>query len=129
MNKMLSAAQAAKMEIAQLTSEEKNEALLAMAQALLDNADDILAAGGQVELGVERHDAEHFGNGDIEFGSNGFENFLRKVAVNILSMLQNGDEGPFGILLIRGQDIHQRSKVDSLIRAVARHVGILLILT
>ena len=44
MNKMLSAAQAAKMEIAQLTSAQKNEALLAMAQALLDNADNILSA-------------------------------------------------------------------------------------
>ena len=44
MNKMLSAAQAAKMEIAQLTSQQKNEALLAMGQALLDNAEAILAA-------------------------------------------------------------------------------------
>ena len=44
MNKMLRAAQAAKMEIAQLTSQQKNEALLAMAQALLDNAEAILAA-------------------------------------------------------------------------------------
>ena len=39
MNKMLTAAQAAKMEIAQLTTDQKNAALLAMAQALLDNAD------------------------------------------------------------------------------------------
>ena len=44
MNQMLAAAQAAKMEIAQLTTSEKNEALLAMAQALLDNTDAILAA-------------------------------------------------------------------------------------
>ena len=44
MKKMLNAAQAAKMEIAQLSTEEKNAALLAMAQALLDNADAILAA-------------------------------------------------------------------------------------
>ena len=44
MKTMLSAAQAAKMEIAQLTTEQKNAALLAMAQALLDNADHILAA-------------------------------------------------------------------------------------
>ena len=41
---MLTAAQAAKMEIAQLTTAQKNAALLAMAQALLDNADNILAA-------------------------------------------------------------------------------------
>ena len=47
MNKMLAAAQAAKMEIAQLTTEQKNAALLAMAQALLDNADAILAANAQ----------------------------------------------------------------------------------
>ena len=44
MKTMLSAAQAAKMVIAQLTTEQKNAALLAMAQALLDNADHILAA-------------------------------------------------------------------------------------
>ena len=44
MNEMLKAAQAAKMEIAQLSTKEKNDALLAMAQALLDNADAILAA-------------------------------------------------------------------------------------
>ena len=47
MNQMLSAAQAAKMEIAQLTTEQKNAALLAMAQALLDNADNILSANAQ----------------------------------------------------------------------------------
>ena len=41
---MLTAAQAAKMEIAQLTTAQKNAALLAMAQALLDNTDNILAA-------------------------------------------------------------------------------------
>ena len=44
MNNMLIAAQAAKMEIAQLTTKQKNEALLAMAQALIDNTDSILAA-------------------------------------------------------------------------------------
>ena len=44
MKKMLTAAQAAKMEIAQLTTEQKNAALLAMAKALLDNTDSILAA-------------------------------------------------------------------------------------
>jgi len=44
MNKMLTAAQAAKMEIAQLSTQRKDEALLAMAQALLDNAEAILAA-------------------------------------------------------------------------------------
>ena len=44
MNDMLKAAQAAKMEIAQLTTLQKNTALLAMAQALLDNTDEILAA-------------------------------------------------------------------------------------
>lgn len=44
MNDMLRAAQAAKMEIAQLTTAQKNDALLAMAQALLDNTDGILAA-------------------------------------------------------------------------------------
>ena len=47
MNKMLAAAQAAKMEIAQLTTEEKNAALIAMAQALLDNQDAILAANAK----------------------------------------------------------------------------------
>ena len=44
MNDMLRAAQAAKMEIAQLTTAQKNDALMAMAQALLDNADAILTA-------------------------------------------------------------------------------------
>ena len=44
MNDMLKAAKAAKMEIAQLTTQQKNQALLAMAQALLDNTDAILAA-------------------------------------------------------------------------------------
>ena len=44
MNKMLAAAQAAKMEIAQLTTQQKNAALLAMAQALIDNTEAILAA-------------------------------------------------------------------------------------
>ena len=47
MNKMLAAAQTAKIEIAQLTTEEKNAALLAMAQALLDNSDAILEANAQ----------------------------------------------------------------------------------
>ena len=47
MKTMLTAAQAAKMEIAQLTTEEKNAALLAMAQALLDNTREILAANAQ----------------------------------------------------------------------------------
>ena len=47
MNKMLTAAQAAKMEIAQLTTEQKDAALLAMAQALIDNADRILAANAR----------------------------------------------------------------------------------
>ena len=44
---MLTAAQAAKMEIAQLTTDQKNAALLAMAQALLDNQDLILEANAQ----------------------------------------------------------------------------------
>lgn len=44
---MLIAAQAAKMEIAQLTTDQKNAALLAMAQALLDNTDAILEANKQ----------------------------------------------------------------------------------
>ena len=44
MNEMLKAAQAAKMEIAQLTTQQKNQALLAMAQALLDSSDAILTA-------------------------------------------------------------------------------------
>ena len=44
MKEMLAAAQAAKMEIAQLSTEQKNAALMAMAQALLDNADEILTA-------------------------------------------------------------------------------------
>ena len=44
MNDMLKAAQAAKMEIAQLSTQQKNNALLAMAQALFDNTDEILAA-------------------------------------------------------------------------------------
>ena len=47
MKKMLTAAQAAKMEIARLTTAEKNQALLAMAQALLDNTDVILQANAQ----------------------------------------------------------------------------------
>ena len=47
MNKMLTAAQSAKMEIAQLTTEQKDAALLAMAQALIDNADRILAANAR----------------------------------------------------------------------------------
>ena len=47
MNQMLTAAQAAKMEIAQLTTEEKNNALLAMAQALLEHSDEILLANAQ----------------------------------------------------------------------------------
>ena len=47
MKKMLTAAQAAKMEIARLTTTEKNQALLAMAQALLDNTDVILQANAQ----------------------------------------------------------------------------------
>ena len=50
MNDMLKAAQAAKMEIAQLTTQQKNQALLAMAQALLDSTDAILAAN---ELDME----------------------------------------------------------------------------
>ena len=44
MNEMLKAAQAAKMEIAQLTTQQKNAALLTMAQALVDHTDEILAA-------------------------------------------------------------------------------------
>ena len=44
---MLSAAQAAKMEIAQLTTAQKNAALLAMADALIENCDLILAANAQ----------------------------------------------------------------------------------
>ena len=47
MNQILTAAQAAKMEIAQLTTEEKNNALLAMAQALLEHSDEILLANAQ----------------------------------------------------------------------------------
>lgn len=47
MNQMLTAAQVAKMEIAQLTTEEKNNALLAMAQALLEHSDEILLANAQ----------------------------------------------------------------------------------
>ena len=47
MNTMLRAAQAAKMEIAQLTTEQKNQALHAMAQALLDHTNEILAANAQ----------------------------------------------------------------------------------
>ena len=44
---MLSAAQAAKMEIAQLTTAQKNAALLAMADALIENCDLILVANAQ----------------------------------------------------------------------------------
>ena len=47
MKMMLAAAQAAKMEIAQLSTEEKNAALLAMAQSLVDNSEKILAANNQ----------------------------------------------------------------------------------
>ncbi len=44
MKAMLEAAKAAKFEIARLTSEQKNAALLAMADALIENEPDILAA-------------------------------------------------------------------------------------
>ena len=44
MKKMLSAAQAAKMEIAQLTTQQKNRVLLAMAQSVLNNSESILSA-------------------------------------------------------------------------------------
>lgn len=44
MKTMLTAAQAAKMEIAQLTTEQKNSALQAMAQSLIENAQQILDA-------------------------------------------------------------------------------------
>ena len=47
MNTMLTAAQAAKMEIAQLTTEKKNAALLAMAQALINHKEAILSANKQ----------------------------------------------------------------------------------
>ena len=47
MKMMLTAAQAAKMEIAQLSTVQKNAALCAMAQALLDSAECILAANAQ----------------------------------------------------------------------------------
>ena len=47
MNRMLAAAQAAKMEIAQLTTEQKNAALLAMADALMSDAEAILSANAQ----------------------------------------------------------------------------------
>ena len=47
MKNMLAAAQAAKMEIAQLTTAQKNATLMAMAQALLDAADEILSANAQ----------------------------------------------------------------------------------
>ena len=47
MKQMLTAAQAAKMEIAQLTTQQKNAALLAMAQALLDNENSILDANAK----------------------------------------------------------------------------------
>ena len=50
-----------------------------VAGGALTDADDVLAAGGQVELGIEGDDAENFGNGDIEFGSDGFKNFLRQI--------------------------------------------------
>ena len=44
MNNMLQAAKAAKAEISQLTTEEKNAALLAMADSLIQNQAAILAA-------------------------------------------------------------------------------------
>ncbi len=47
MNKMLLAAKAAKTEIAQLNTEQKNKALLAMAGALIANQEAILAANAQ----------------------------------------------------------------------------------
>ena len=47
MNTMLTAAQAAKMEIARLTTKQKNDALMAMAQALVDHAEAILSANAQ----------------------------------------------------------------------------------
>ena len=47
MNEMLKAAQAAKFEIGQLTTQQKNTALFAMADALLEYTDDILSANAQ----------------------------------------------------------------------------------
>ena len=47
MNQMLKAAKAAKLEVTRLTTEQKNNALLAMAKALLDHQDQILAANVQ----------------------------------------------------------------------------------
>ena len=44
MKEMLMAAKAAKLEVSQLTTEQRNAALEAMAQAMLDRAEDILAA-------------------------------------------------------------------------------------
>ena len=44
MNDMLKAAKAAKTEIVQLSTQQKNDALLSMAQALIDHTDDILSA-------------------------------------------------------------------------------------
>ena len=44
MKNMLTAAQAAKMEIAQLTTEQKNAALLAMAQAIVGSVMGIFGA-------------------------------------------------------------------------------------
>ena len=47
MNEMLKAAKAAKFEVAKLTTEQKNAALNAMADALLDNEEVILAANAE----------------------------------------------------------------------------------
>ena len=47
MKAMLEAAKAAKFEVMKLTTEEKNAALTAMAKALVDQADEILAANAQ----------------------------------------------------------------------------------
>ena len=93
----------------------------------LADADDVLAAGVEMELCVECDYAEDLRHGNVEFGCDAFEHFLRQIAVNILSLLQNGDERSLGVLLVRLQDVHQRSKVNGFGRAVARHGGILLV--
>lgn len=55
MNELLVAAKAAKLEISQLTTQQKDSALLAMAQALLENTDSILAANQKdLELAADK---------------------------------------------------------------------------
>ena len=82
-----------------------------MARGALTEHNQILADRLKTELGVEGSNAHDLGGGDAGFLRDQLDRFLRQVTVDILCVLQNGDEAALDGRVL-GENAVQQGQVN-----------------